>query len=465
MTDSLRLRLTLWYTAALLIALATFAALLYASLARQLHTHHDGELSADAARTAAAVGSASTPPAIVKAVSAISDPPPLLMIRDRTGGMLYRSAALSSHEATVGAHDALVHAAADGEPEAKFFTTQIDRIGTVRFICVSTDPEAHFFIQIGEPLGDVAEMLWHVRTATFVLVPVVLILTSVGGYLLAGRALAPVTRISDSLEAIQAEDLSRRIDLHPREAELGRLVRSVNRLLDRLGRAFAALREFAGDASHQLQTPLTVMKGSIDVALSNERDADAYRRTLEEIAHEADAMKAILADLRALSLADAPIRPECGIGTTDLSEVTTEAVEILAALAESSEVRVVSDVAPGVIVRGHRTHLQQVLVNLGENAVKYSSAGQAIAVTLRTSGSEAVLAVSDTGAGIAADDLPHIFDRFYRGRAGGNHVSGSGLGLAIARRIVEAHGGTIGVESEATKRTTFTVRWPLVRHQ
>jgi signal transduction histidine kinase len=465
MTDSLRLRLTLWYTAALLAALAVFAVLLYASLGRQLYGHHDGELSADAIRTARSVASSSTPASIVNAIPTVSDPPPLLMIRDSAGQMLYRSPALASHESTLGAHDALVHAAAEGQSDAKFFTTQISTLGTVRFICIPTTPQGLFYIQIGEPIGDVAETQRHFRTATLVLVPVVLLLTSVGGYLLAGRALAPVTRISDSLEAIQAEDLSRRIDLNPREAELGRLVRSVNRLLDRLAGAFASLREFAGDASHQLQTPLTVMKGSIDVALSTERDAQAYRLALQEISHETDTMKAILTDLRALSLADAPLRPEGAVERTNLSLVTAEAVEILTALGEASGVRVVSDVATDVMVRADRARLQQVLFNLGENAIKYSSEGDIVTVTLKGGAAEAVLIVGDTGSGISPEDLPHIFDRFYRGKTARGQVSGSGLGLAIARRIVEGQGGAITVDSTATEGTRFTVRWPTTRER
>ena len=465
MTDSLRLRLTLWYTAALLAALAVFAVLLYASLGRQLYGHHDGELSADAIRTARSVASSSTPANLVNAIATVIDPPALLMIRDNAGQMLYRSPALASHESTLGADDALVHAAAEGEAEAKFFTTQISTLGTVRFICVPTTPQGQFYIQIGEPIGDVAETQRHFRTATLVLVPAVLLLTSGGGYILAGRALAPVTRISDSLEAIQAEDLSRRIDLNPREAELGRLVRSVNRLLDRLAGAFASLREFAGDASHQLQTPLTVMKGSIDVALSTERDAQAYRRTLEEISHETDTMKAILADLRALSLADAPLRPEAAVERTNLSLVTAEAVEILTALGEASGVRLVTDIAPDVIVRGDRVRLQQVLFNLGENAIKYSSEGDIVKVALKGGVAEAILTVGDTGSGIAPEDLPHIFDRFYRGRTARGQVSGSGLGLAIARRIVEGQGGAISVDSTPMKGTRFTVRWPTPRER
>lgn len=462
MTDSLRLRLTLWYTVTLLVALTTFGVLLYAALARQLYSHHDGQLSTDALRVAEAM--IGVPPSSFAAmVEGIPQPPALLMIRDDRGGMLYRSPSLGTLEATLGAHDALVHAAAEGSPDAKFFATDIPRLGTVRFICVPSTPGGPFYIQIGEPLGEVPETLHHFRTATLILIPLVLLLTSGGGYLLAGRALAPVTRISSSLEAIQAEDLSRRINLNPRQIELGSLVRSVNRLLDRLAGAFAALREFAGDASHQLQTPLTVMKGSIDVALSTERDADAYRRTLEEVGQETDTMRAILADLRALSLADAPLRAQAATSVINLSDVAEEAIEVLAALAEASDVRLMSDVTPGLMVRGDQSRLQQVLFNVGENAVKYSSAGDQIRVTLNAEGHDAVLRVSDTGPGISDEDLPHIFDRFYRGRTGVKQITGSGLGLAISRRIVEAHGGTIAAGIGSPAGATFTVRWPLLR--
>jgi two-component system sensor histidine kinase BaeS len=176
-------------------------------------------------------------------------------------------------------------------------------------------------------------------------------------------------------------------------------------------------------------------------------------------------MKAILTDLRALSLADAPLRPEGAVERTNLSLVTAEAVEILTALGEASGVRVVSDVATDVIVRADRARLQQVLFNLGENAIKYSSEGDIVTVTLKGGAAEAVLIVGDTGSGISPEDLPHIFDRFYRGKTARGQVSGSGLGLAIARRIVEGQGGAITVDSTAMEGTRFTVRWPTTRER
>ena len=461
MISSLRARLTLWYSGVLLLALVLFALLLYAAFARQLHRHHDPELAADGNRVNALLDGLSAPPQVVRVLDTLEDAPPLLMLRDDRGTMLYGSAMLAGHESSLGRHDALVHAAMSGDPAPQFFTTRVQPLGTVRFMCVATRGNPRLFLQIGEPIGEVDETLRFFRTATLVLLPVVLALMSAGGLVLARRALAPMTRIQAALEAIQAEDLSRRIDVHPREAELGALVRSINRLLDRLGRAFASLREFAGDASHQLQTPLTVMRGSVDVSLSAPRDAASYRKTLEEIREEAETMTAILADLRTLSLADAPVASTPITPVLDLSAVLSEAADVVEALGESAGVTVSTDIQPGVHVRGDRVRLEQVVLNLGENAVKYSRSGDTVTITLGTEDAQAVLTVADTGIGISPDDLPHIFERFYRSARAGREVGGSGLGLAIARRIVEAHGGAISARSSPGAGARFVVMLPL----
>jgi signal transduction histidine kinase len=462
MLSSLRARLTLWYSGVLLLSLMLFALLLYAVFARQLHRHHDAELATDAARVNSFLNSVEGSVNVVRALDKLDDAPPLLMVRDDKGTMLYRSVMLQDHEASLGQHDALVHAAMRGDPTAQFFTTAVPPFGTVRFICLPAAGNPRLFLQIGEPIGDVDETLRFFGTAVLILIPVVLALMSGGGFVLARRALSPMTRIQAALEAIQAEDLSRRIDIHPREAELGALVQSINRLLDRLARAFASLREFAADASHQLQTPLTVMRGSVDVVLSSPRDAASYRGTLEEIGQEADAMTAILNDLRALSLADAPVLPHGG-AVVDLSALVAEASDVIVALGESTGVIVTTRIAAGVCVRGDRVRLQQVVFNLGENAVKYSRSGDHVGISLQTEAGQAILVVTDTGIGIGLEDLPHIFERFYRARGAGERAGGSGLGLAIARRIVEAHRGDISAQSSPGAGARFVVTLPLAQ--
>lgn len=173
-------------------------------------------------------------------------------------------------------------------------------------------------------------------------------------------------------------------------------------------------------------------------------------------------MASILADLRALSLADAGPGAS-GHGAVSLSDIAREVVEILEALAESKTISVDSAIEPGLTVWGSGVGLKQLLLNLGDNAVKYTGPAGWIRFELRADAHDAVLAISDIGIGIAAEDLPHVFDRFYRVPGSDARSRGTGLGLAIAKRIVEAHGGSITVESRLGEGSTFAVRLPLAR--
>ncbi len=460
MLNSLRARLTVWYVAVLAVALLMFAALLYGSLSRQLYSHHDEELTIEGAHITALLADASTPAQLAYVLDNVRGGESLVLVMDASGELIYRSAALRAGEPALGRHEVLIHAATRGATRAQFFTAVLQSAGTVRFICLPLPNPRSLYLQVGQPIGEVGETLRFFTAASLVLIPVVLAITGVGGIVIARRALAPMERIRTTLEAIQAEDLSRRIDVHPRELELGQLVGTINRLLDRLARAFASLREFAGDASHQLQTPLTVMKGSIDVALSGPRDATAYRDVLEQVAQEADTMTVMLMDLRSLSLADAPVNAARG-PSVHLSAVISESAELIVALGETSDIQVDVSVAQDILVRGDAVRLQQVVFNLGENAVKYSRPGGRIVISLARDGAHAVLTVSDAGVGIADEDLPHVFERFYRARRATQRADGTGLGLAIVRRIVEAHGGRIAVQSRAGAGSCFTVRLKL----
>jgi len=458
--NSLRVRLTTWYVAVLAAAVILFAGLLYWSLSQRLVTHHDDELAAEAGHLTALLAGVPSVDAIGMTVDRARGGDALILVLDETGRIEYRSAALRAGEPALAGHEVLVHAATIGATRPQFFTAVLESVGTVRFICVPLASPARLYLQVGEPLGEVGETLQFFTAASLVLIPLVLAITGVGGLLISGRALAPMDRIRTTLEAIQAEDLSRRIDVPHREAELGQLVGTLNRLLDRLARAFGSLREFAGDASHQLQTPLAVMKGTIDVALATPREPDSYRRVLEQVAQEVDTMADILKDLRALSLADAPLQAST-TPAVDLSEVVSEAGDLIVALGEASGVEVTLSIDRGVLVRGDRVRLQQVVLNLGENAVKYCAPGRTVTVGLSRRDADAVLTVCDTGAGISEEDLPHIFERFFRSPRAAPGTDGAGLGLAIARRIVEAHAGTIAVQSQPATGTTFTVRLAL----
>lgn len=238
--------------------------------------------------------------------------------------------------------------------------------------------------------------------------------------------------------------------------ELDALVTTLNQLLDRLQRAFASLRQFAGDVSHQIQTPLTVIKGALDVALQ-EPSRSGDPAWLEGLAEEVEGIRAIVVDLRTLALADAPIASATSV---DLTHVVDETCEIVAALGELRHVRVRCTAEADVTVRGDATRLKQVVLNLGDNAVKYTPAGGNVRIDLETADDRAMLRITDTGIGIPEEYLPRLFDRLFRTESAGQRAEGTGLGLAIAKRIVEAHGGTIEVHSRVGAGSTFTVSLP-----
>ena len=459
---SLRGRLIGWHLLILVVSLALFSVLLYAFLSRSLYEHHDAELAIEAARlTRALAGSDFTQGAATSALGPSQISEEFVIVRNPQGGLLYRSPLLQVTEPKIGEHEALVHAAALGATVPQFFTAQLERTGPVRFICVPIDTPPRAYLQLGRPLGDVPETLRTVALACALLVPIILVLMSFSGWVIAGRALAPMKAMNETLQAIQATDLSRRLDV-PADAELGGLVTTLNRLLARLEKAFSSLKQFTADVSHQLQTPLAVVKGTADVALGSTRAPAEYQRVLAEIGEEIDEVTSILADLRALSLADAgPGASE--YGAVNLSDVAREVAEILDALAEPKHISVDTAIDSGLIVWGSGIGLKQVLLNLVDNAVKYTGAQGRIRLELRAETREAVLTVSDTGVGIAPEDLPRVFDRFYRGPGSDARSRGTGLGLAIAKRIVEAHGGSISVESRVGQGSTFTVRLPLTR--
>jgi len=454
---TLRGRLTVWHFTTLVLTLCAFAAFLYGAVSRSLYEHHDGALRRQAAELAERLRDvALAEPEILDAIAASATTPRFVMVRNAQGELLFEEPILQSHEPNIGQHEALVHAARNNANVPEFFTASLQRSGAVRFICVPLG-RTGLFLQIGDPLGDLRETLDTVAVASISLVALALLVSGAVGWLVVGGALAPVREVTATLEDIHATDLARRIHVHPRDQELSRLVTTLNHLLDRLQRAFDSLRQFAGDVSHQIQTPLTVIKGALDTA-QREPARTSDPAWLGSIAGEVEDIRAIVADLRSLALADAPIKDPIAVNLTD---VVAEAAEIVAALGELRSVAVQCDAEPGITVRGDPTRLKQIVLNLGDNAVKYTPAGGHVTIRLESSDRTAIVRVTDTGIGVLEQDLPRLFDRLFRTDSAGQRADGTGLGLAIVKRIVEAHRGTVEVQSRPGAGSTFTVRLPL----
>lgn len=288
-----------------------------------------------------------------------------------------------------------------------------------------------------------------------VLGPVALVLALAGGFFLVSRALAPIDRIARTAAEIEAQDLSRRIDVRGRD-ELARLSETLNGMFARLQGAFERQTRFTADASHELRTPLAVVAGNVDLALQRERAPEEYREFLRDIGEAAERMRSIVEGLLTLARADAKaiaLRRE----SVSLTAVAEDIVRLHRPLADRQQVTVAVESAPEARATGDPERLKELVSNLVTNAIRYNRPGGRVTVRV----APGTLAVEDTGIGISAEDLPHIFDRFYRvDKARSRDVGGSGLGLAIAKWIADAHGGTIGVTSEPGVGSRFVVTLP-----
>ncbi len=301
---------------------------------------------------------------------------------------------------------------------------------------------------------------------SLILIPVTAAAAAMGGRSLADRILRPLDRLVGATREIGIGGLSRRVEVPERPAELQELSLAVNGMLERLERAVDALRRFTADASHELRTPLTAIQGSAQVALARERPAGELRETLGEVLDETHWMLGLVEGL--LTLARGEESAE-GVGArpVQLLPLLEDVREIGAALAVGKPVEVRLEAVGPVAVPGEERPLRQLFLNLVSNAVKFTDSG---VVTLRLGapageedGERRVVEVSvqDTGTGIAAEELPRVFDRFYRGDEARTRAGGTGLGLAIARMVAERHGGAIRAGSEPGRGSTFTVRLPV----
>lgn len=320
----------------------------------------------------------------------------------------------------------------------------------------------HGLIRVMDRMGEIDEPLRFLGLSLLLLVPIGITIAAVGGYWMAGRALAPVDRITRQAQAIEAQSLASRIPHPGPDDEMGRLVDTLNQMFERLERAFEGMKRFTSDASHELRSPLAIMRSTIDVALSHPRSREEYRASLESLGEEVDRLRRVSSDLLLLARADAG-RLELDEAPVHLDRLVKEVVEAFQPVATNKCILLEGACHQASIVLGDERWLRQVLANLLDNALKFTPSGGQVRVELETDGSEVHVGVEDTGPGIPADQLPRIFERFYQGDSARtrNDKQGTGLGLAISAWIVEAHGGTLtAVNRSDVSGCRMTMRLP-----
>jgi heavy metal sensor kinase len=310
-------------------------------------------------------------------------------------------------------------------------------------------------------LKPVAETSRAAMNVILVGLPLVLMLAGVGGYLLAGRSLRPLRGIAEQAQRISESSLHTRIEIGRAAAEVEMLAASFNELLARLDQSFEGMRRFVADASHELRTPVAVIRGEADVALSANRTPEEYRESLSVVLEESRRLSRLVEDLLNLARADAG-RVRLQVQDFYLNELVTDCCRSAQALAAAKHLKLECRAGADLQFRGDEALLRRLVMNLLDNAIRYTPPGGTVTTALEPNGASVRLRVADTGVGIGAEDVGRIFERFYRaGEARSREDGGFGLGLAIVKWIAESHQGSVECRSTPGVGSEFTVTLPL----
>lgn len=461
---SIRLRLTLWYTALLSLALIGFSVLVYVVLLQGLGAEIDRTLDHFSHEVHRALGPTTDTtdlrhPHITDLdsipVDEFTAPGVYVQLLDAQGQVQVASANLRGGLLPV--DPTAIQDALAGEPAWRTLAAGEGERVRVLTTPIFVDDQVAGLVQVGQSLHNL-DVTTRQAALTFLGGGLVaLLLAAAGGWWLARRALEPVEQIRRTVEAIEsAQDLERRIGFRGPADEVGRLAATFDRLLARLDEAFQSQKRFVADSSHELRTPLTVIQGHLDL-LQRETDPPAQAESLAAIQAETARMSQIVSDLLLLARLDAPQPP--GRDLVDVDALLVDVYQALRVLAPDREI-VLEDVEPAT-VRGDEAQLRRLLMNLAENAARYTAPGDRIGLGCRPGDDGVHLIVRDTGPGIAPEHQARIFQRFYRA-AGAQARTGTGLGLAIVRAVAEHHGGRVTLESVPGRGSTFTVWLPTV---
>jgi heavy metal sensor kinase len=455
-SHTVRVRLTLWYLGAMLVVLGVYVFAVYIVVRQNAQAALDQQLRGDFQWAAATVdyspegGFSWIEPEVV-----VGEDAPWVQVWSEDGTTLLVSSAearrnpvADSRRLAMQADDRIV--SADAESISVRILTRRGRIGDVAIV-----------IQVARPETAMRQQLRDLSLIFVFGLPLALAVAGLGGYTLASRALAPVERMTERARSITAEHLSERLPVHNPDDEMGRLATVFNETLARLERSFEQMRRFTTDVSHELRTPLTAIRSVGEVGLRGHRDEAAFRGIVGSMLEEVDRLSSLVDRLLTLSRAEsgqAVLAPE----SVDLHELAENVVAHLGVLAEEKGQSLVIDRATAPVhALADRLVLRQALINLVDNAIKFSPQGGAIRVRVGLTRDEALVDVTDSGAGIELHARERVFDRFYR--ADGVEATGTGLGLSIAKGAVEAGGGRLTLEQGGPSGSTFRIAMPLAR--
>lgn len=446
----IRVRLTAWYTAILAATFLVLGIVVWIGVRQSIDQTVDADLQSRIERTRAfLMDLKGGPNEIIEELTelaALAAAGTEIRLMDRSGDWLYRSPGTANWRATLSANDGSETIVLEGK-KYRLMTATVP-IGR---------------IQIGVPLDGYEHLLANFATILLFASPIALFLASTGGYWMSSRTLRPVDRITRLAGEISAKRLSARLPVRASGDELDRLSTTLNAMFERLEGSFLRITQFTADASHELRTPAAIIRATAELASSRPRTPEEHSKSWKLVLAESERTSLLLDDLMTLARADADA-VVLRLSRVDLAACAREAIGEMAVLAESAGVSIRYSGPEVTDVLGDSESLRRVCLILLDNAIKYSHRGGSVEVSISCSDDNIDLEVCDTGIGIRPEDLPHIFDRFYRASKDRSRNSGgAGLGLAIARWIVERHSGEISAHSAAGRGSAFRIQLPQFR--
>ncbi len=460
MFRSIRARLTLWYTLIVAVIFVFIAVATYRYVSATLYESLDQSLVNEAKWIASRLDRQKPEESNEVVIAEIKEHSAYYPTKEylevwTAGGMLF------CKSSNIGGDSLIKYVSFDSDSD--FAWTTVSTFAMLPTLRLLVQKSAGTTIIVGVPVDSVDDTLVQLVRVMAWMGPLVVLLAFVGGLFLAKKSLSKVNQVTEIARKISADRLSARLPSHDVDDEIGRLIETFNGMIVRLDSSFEQMKQFSTDASHELRTPLTVLRTQLETALSSRMSPSETRKIVARSLDEAIRMGSILENLSLLGRGDAgqaSIKRE-RVRLDDLLKDTYDESVILASQ-KSIDVKIEN--TANVMIWGDKQRLRQMILNLVDNAIKYSGEKTVITLSLSQTDGEASMVVRDQGIGIPRSETGRIFDRFYRvDRARARTLGGSGLGLAIVKWIVDAHGGTISVKSNMNKGSEFTVLLPVAK--
>jgi two-component system heavy metal sensor histidine kinase CusS len=452
-TKSLKFRLSLYYFLVLTLAGLALTFFFYLTISRVLISQTDQEILSHSRRVIDTIATSNPVNSLSPNVfhfEFTETPGMLILLYDHDGKFLNASQPLPTNinPATL--------LPIDLKNLPDFFT---ERLSLTRLRFGLFEASDHYIL-IGHPIDAIYSSLRLLSFTLIFLIVTITIIANLGGFLIASISLRPLAKVSSELNTITSKNLNKELTNPQTGDEIESLVNSFNSLLKKLHQSLTRERQFIADVTHELKTPISTLKSSLEIALTKPRSVSYFKDQTSKSLIDLDRLIILINDILDLAASETPSQQK--FTTTDLSHLVSEALEVTEKLAQEKNLRITKNLSSNILIFGNPNQLFRAVFNLLDNAVKYTPKKGFLHIKLVQKSNLAILSVSNSGTGIKAKDLPRIFDRFYR--AGQSSNGGTGLGLAITKSVITSHSGTITVKSNPGKRTTFIITLPIFKN-